>query len=447
MVRDAREALKQACEAPRAPGEPPRDDHCKLQRRSPEGNAVRTSFDAGHSAFRASFRPAALAWGVLSGEEGSRVRRFGDWTLVLGMGLLVGIPAFAEDGDSVPGVTLPGGILLHGAVDVYGDVNFNFPVDRDNWFYGVGTSGKKGNEFSLNFASIDFSKAPEPVGFHLWLGFGTGPYVVHQAEPSTGVGGETVWQYVQAASVSARIPVGNGLIIEAGIMPSFLGFEGLASWTDWTYTRSYSAEFSPYYDTGVRLAYSFSDHFNAQVRVVNGWQSIGDVNNAKSYEAQVAWAYDQWSLAVNGYAGPELPNDDVDWRFFGDVVATVTPCKPLQFALEMSAGTQQMPKQPNANWGAVALYARWAFLPKFAAVVRGEVYRDAAGLISGFQQTLAEVTGTLAYTPWPPLLLKLEGRYDHSTANVFTGSVQAPGEAPQRLNAQVLLMLGAVAQF
>jgi Putative beta-barrel porin-2, OmpL-like. bbp2 len=364
------------------------------------------------------------------------------WTLLAGTCLLSAAPALAADG-----VPLPGGIILHGAVDVYGDVNFNLPEGRDNWFQDVGTTGKKGNEFSVNVASIDLSKDPEPVGFHLWLVAGTGAFVVHQAEPAGSIGGVNVWQYVMAASVSGRIPAGNGIIVEAGIMPSFLGFEGFASWTNWTYTRSYSSEFSPYYEAGVRVAYAFDDHFSAQLRVLNGWQSIGDVNNAKSYGAQVAWTYDRWSLTVNGYAGPDLPNDDLDWRFFGDVIATVTPWKSVQFALETSGGTQQQPNAPNANWGAVALYARWTFLPQLAAVVRGEVYRDAYGLISGARQTLTEFTGTLAYTPWPPLLLKLEGRYDHSTANVFTGSVLSSGQTPQNLPKQVLVLLGGVAQF
>ncbi len=347
-----------------------------------------------------------------------------------------------------PGINLPGGIVLHGAVDVYGDVNFNIPADRENWFAGVGTTAKKGNEFSLNLASIDISKEPEPVGFHLWLAAGTGAYVLHEGEPADGVGGEAVWQYIQAASVSAKIPVGNGLIVELGIMPSYLGFEGFASWTNWTYTRSYSSEFSPYYETGLRVAYSFDEHFSAQLCVLNGWQTIGDVNNGKSFGAQVVWSYERWSLTVNGYAGPDLPNDDVDWRFFGDIVATLSPSAPVQFAVEMSAGTQQQASAPNANWGAVALYGRWAFLPKLAGVLRAEVYRDASGLITGTQQTLTEITGTLAYTPWPPLLLKLEGRYDHSTANVFTGSVVTVAEAsPQKLNTQVLLLLGVVAQF
>jgi hypothetical protein len=362
--------------------------------------------------------------------------------LVLCAGLLTALPALAADG-----ITLPGGIVLHAAVDVYGGVNFNLPVDRDNWFYGVGTSGKKGNEFSVNLASLDFSKDPEPVGFHLWLAAGTAAVVVHQGEPAGPIGGLEVWQYVQAASVSAKIPVGRGIIVEAGIMPSYIGFESLASWTNWTYTRSYTGDLSPYYDTGVRVAYAFNDHLSAQIRFMNGWQTIGDVNNAKSYGAQVAWTDERWSLTVNGYAGPDLPNDDVDWRFFGDVIATVTPWAPLQLALEMSGGTQQEPTAPNANWGSLALYARWEFIPKFAAVVRGEVYRDAAGAITGTQQTLTEVTGTLAYAPWPQLLIKLDARWDHSTANVFTGSAAPVSGTLQKLPTQVLLIAGVVAQF
>jgi hypothetical protein len=370
------------------------------------------------------------------------MRRLRGSTLLLAACFLCAVPAQAADG-----VALPGGIVLHCGVDVYGDVNFNLPADRDNWFPDVGTTAKKGNEFSVNLVSIDISKDAEPVGFHLWLAAGTGATVVHQAEPAGPIGGVDVWQYVQAASISAKVPLGKGLLLEAGIMPSFLGFEGLASWTNWTYTRSYSSEFSPYYEAGVRAAYAFDEHVAVQVRVLNGWQSIGDVNNAKSYGAQVALTYERWGLTINGYAGPDLPNDDVHWRFFGDVIASVTPWARLQLVLETSGGTQQEHDAPNANWVAVALYGRWTFLPQLAGVLRGEVYRDAGGLLSGTRQTLAEWTATLAYTPWPPLVLKLEGRYDRSTANVFNGSLLPSGQGPEKLPTQALLLLGAVAQF
>jgi hypothetical protein len=131
--------------------------------------------------------------------------------------LVTALPAAAAD--------LPLGIQLHGAVDVYADGNFNAPADHANWFAGVGTSGKRANELSLNLASIELVKAPEPVGFHLWLGAGTGADVVHAGEFVGPAAGPEVWRYVQQASVSARIPVGRGLEIEGGIYPSHIGME------------------------------------------------------------------------------------------------------------------------------------------------------------------------------------------------------------------------------
>jgi hypothetical protein len=44
-------------------------------------------------------------------------------------------------------------------------------------------------------------------------------------------------------------------------------------------------------------------------------------------------------------------------------------------------------------------------------------------------------------------VLKLEGRYDHSTANVFDGTLLPSGQGPQKLPTQTLILLGAVAQF
>ena len=62
-----------------------------------------------------------------------------------------------------------------------------------------------------------------------------------------------VWRYVQQASVSAKVPVGRGLVIEGGIYPSHIGMEGLASQGNWNYTRSWLGEYSPYYQTGIKF--------------------------------------------------------------------------------------------------------------------------------------------------------------------------------------------------
>ncbi|HET6982267.1 MAG TPA: outer membrane beta-barrel protein, partial [Myxococcaceae bacterium] len=84
---------------------------------------------------------------------------------------------------------------------------------------------------------------------------------------------------------------------------------------------------------------------------------------------------------------------------------------------------------------------------KWAGTIRGEYYRDSDGFITGIAQTLAEGTLTVEYRPWDLLILKLEGRYDHSTASVFNTSTVLPDGTLSKATDQVLIVLGAVAAF
>jgi Putative beta-barrel porin-2, OmpL-like. bbp2 len=344
-------------------------------------------------------------------------------------------------------VDLPGGIQLHGAVDVYADANFNGPVDHANWFPGVGTTAKRADEASVNLASIELVKAPEPVGFHLWLGAGTGADVVHAGEFVGPAAGPEVWRYVQQASVSARIPVGTGLLIEGGIYPSHIGFEGFASQGNWNYTRTWMGEFSPYYQTGLKVSYAFDEAWSVQVHLINGWQRIGDNNDGKAIGTQVAWKAGPSTLTFNTFLGPELDNDNSHWRFFGDLVWKLSLDPATQLALCLDAGLQQLPATSAATWHGGTVFLRRQLSPRWATTLRAEYYRDSDGFISGVAQTLVEGTLTVEFRPWEILILKLEGRYDHSTAPVFnSGTVLADG-IPNRVQSQGLIVLGAVASF
>jgi len=342
---------------------------------------------------------------------------------------------------------LPLGIQVHGAVDVYADVNTNGPADHANWFPGVGTSAKRANEASVNLASIELVKDPEPVGFHLWVAAGTGANVVHSGELVGPAAGPDVWQYVQQASVSAKVPVGRGLVIEGGIYPSHIGMEGLASQGNWNYTRSWLGDFSPYYQTGIKFSYAFDDAWSVQLHLLNGWQRIGDNNNGKAIGTQVGWKAGPSTLTFNTFIGPELDNDNGDWRYYGDLVWLLDVTASTKLGLNLDVGMQQRPATDAAYWHGAGLYLRQQLSPKWAAALRVEYYRDAQGLISGTAQTLAEGTLTVEYRPWDILILKLEGRYDHSTASVFNNSDILPDGSLGKVQSQGLIVLGAVAAF
>jgi hypothetical protein len=80
--------------------------------------------------------------------------------------------------------------------------------------------------------------------------------------------------------------------------------------------------------------------------------------------------------------------------------------------------------------------------------MRAEYYDDGEGAISGTAQILREYTGTFEFRPVDALILRLEARYDHSSAEAFAGDeVDAEGDAVRDPRDQVLFVAGAVAVF
>lgn len=328
-------------------------------------------------------------------------------------------------------------VQFHGLVDVYAGWNPNRPFDHNSFQPGTGTTAEKANELALNLAALDVSLEPSPVGFHVIAVAGTGTDVVHASElhPNN-------VRYVYQASVSWKLNVGRGLLLEAGIQPSHIGFEGFFSKDNWNYTRGWMGEFSPYYQTGIKAATSFDDHWSGQLWVLNGWQSVEDNNTGKAFGTQVAWAGGPLTITVNTFFGPELADDNAHWRSFGDIVVVYKATDRLQLAASVDVGRQTRPGLDAANWQAGSLWARYASSDRCAVAVRGELFHDPDNGITGFSQTLWETTLTFEYRPHPQLILKLEGRYDHSTAAAFGSHDPADPRKDQKL-----LVLGVVGTF
>ena len=136
--------------------------------------------------------------------------------------------------------------------------------------------------------------------------------------------------------------------------------EAFASKDNWNYTRSWLAELSPYYQTGIKISYPFTDRWSGQFHVVNGWQIIGENNSAKTFGTQVAYASDKLSASLNTLAGPELPGNDDDWRVFGDFVLTVRPTPAWSVGANVDVARESRPAGPSASWWGAAAYVRIA---------------------------------------------------------------------------------------
>ena len=118
-----------------------------------------------------------------------------------------------------------------------------------------------------------------PVGGKLMLQVGTvgvdllpgGAHVARRR--SRPASGPDLWKYIQEAYVTYKAPIGRGLVIKAGIVRSPIGMESFAVHDNWTWSRSNLYFGLPYYHTGLRATYEFSDRVSASVAVLNGWNS------------------------------------------------------------------------------------------------------------------------------------------------------------------------------
>ncbi len=333
----------------------------------------------------------------------------------------------------VAGSTSAQPIIVHGWIDGYSAWNDRRPDSGLNFFDGVGTTAHRSDQLALNVAALEVVRAPKPFGFHLVLVTGDSTDIVHMFEPHPK---RRLIRNVYRASVSYTAPVGRGFALEAGVYPTQM-MDTFFSKDNWTYTRGWLGELAPYYECGIKASYAWSDHWSGQLHLLRGWGRISDNNSAPAYGTQIAYNPGRWSASFNTFVGAELPHDNVHLRKFGDLMVMFNATPELTVGTSIDRGRQEFGGDTAAaNWLGISAYGRYKFDDRHAVAVRTEKFRDADAIVSGFPQTLTETTLTYELRPMWHVILKLEGRRDHSTVPIFNGS-----------NNQTLAIASAVAVF
>ncbi|HEX7980283.1 MAG TPA: outer membrane beta-barrel protein [Gemmatimonadaceae bacterium] len=174
-------------------------------------------------------------------------------------------------------------ITFGGFVDGYYAWDFDRPPTIDRSFAGGApfmTQPARHNEFNVNLAFIDVKLEGPTVHGRLALQAGTSVQANYAGEATIGqISGPSLARVMQEAYGGAKLA--EGLWVDGGIFFSHLGMESWISRDNPTYTRSLVAEYSPYYQSGVRLVWTASSRWTAQLDVVNGWQNISENNSGK----------------------------------------------------------------------------------------------------------------------------------------------------------------------
>ena len=177
-------------------------------------------------------------------------------------------------------------VSFGGFVDSYYAYDFGRPANFDRPFT---TQAARHNEFNVNLGYIEAKVSGPRLRGRLALQAGTSVQSNYAGEPAIGaVSGPSLSRFIQEAVAGYQIK--PSLWIDGGIFFSHIGEEGFISRDNLTYTRSLSADFTPYYESGVKLTWQATSKLTALVTVVNGWQNISENNQDKAVGARFDYA-------------------------------------------------------------------------------------------------------------------------------------------------------------
>jgi hypothetical protein len=179
----------------------------------------------------------------------------------------------------------------------------------------------------------------------------------------------------------------RNLWVDAGIMPSHIGFESAYSPACWALTRCIISDNSPYYESGVKLGYTTDNgKWYVAGMALNGWQRIYRPNNTSDISGgtQVTFTPSQ-KLALNysTYFGNPYSDKNRRMRVFNNLYATLNPTGKLGMIAGIDYGLEQRSKGSSKwdNWLGAAIILRYRTTDKAAIATRAECYIDDKGVI------------------------------------------------------------------
>lgn len=324
------------------------------------------------------------------------------------------------------------------------------------------------NSFNLSNVVLDAHWDYEGVNGRITLQWGSTPATYYLAEtnaPSLGTGvgaqSQSLWQLVQQAYVGYRIPIGEGLNVQAGLFLSPIGAEGMAVKDGWFYSRTNLFYGFPFYHTGIRISYPITEQLTATVMLVNGWNTVLDNNSEKTIHAQLAYTIPDLLSAnlqyMTGVERPEGAPEGRAWRHLFDLNATLTPVSWLGLMGQITGGFE-----PNefgtSSYLAGMLAVRVAPIEWLAISARGDFFwedlaSNAMGTASAIfwpVEWVSSATASVEVRPHQQVSFRLEYRHDEASGNAYfrgTVATDMAGNYIRNTGSQDTLTLGTTAWF
>ena len=349
-------------------------------------------------------------------------------------------------------------LTVGGYVDAFYQWNFNNP---SNGVTNYRAFDNRHNTFTISNAVLDLAGKVSFVSANVILQVGHTPESYYLAEPSSpassgaGASGANVWKYLQAATLGMRFPIGRGLYLDGGLMVSPVGPETFHPKDQWTNSHSNLFFGNPFYHTGIKLSYPFTERLTVYFHVHNGWNSVVDNNSEKTMTFEVAYNHpDKLVVEAIYMTGVERPRGAPEgraWRHLFDAYGTYYPTKWLALQVNLNGGVE--PNHFGTSWWAAGSGAlRVIPLSWLRLAARGDYFSEKVGSSSRGTASsifwpvpwMASFNFCIELRPFDNALLRFEFRHDEAGGQAFfkgqvpsnlDGSVQMNARAQETLTA------------
>ena len=291
--------------------------------------------------------------------------------LITGVILLMGTGAMAQEVKTPP-------ITISGYLETYYNYDFNSPLNNTtpSFLYNY----NRANEVNLNLGYIKAAYSSDKVRANFTFAIGTYMNANYAAEPG-------LLKNIYEGNIGVRLSSKNNLWIDAGVLPSHIGWESAIGKDNPTLSRSLAAENSPYFETGARLSYtSKSEKWYLSAMILNGWQRIQriDGNTTPAFGTQVTFKpSSRITLNSSTFIGNDKPDSVRRMRYFHDFYGIFQLSDKWAATLGFDIGAEQKARGSSDfnTWYTSALILKYAATSKTSIGVRAEYYDDKNGVI------------------------------------------------------------------